>query len=48
MLGMEFVDLKQAFDTVDRRVLCNKLKLYRQITYISKFHRKSIYNNILV
>ena len=28
MLGMVFVDLKKAFDTVDHRVLCTKLKLY--------------------
>ena len=28
MLGMVFVDLKRAFDTIDYRVLCNKLKLY--------------------
>ena len=28
MLGMAFVGLKKAFDTVDHRVLCNKLKLY--------------------
>ena len=28
MLGMVFVDLQMAFDTVDHRVLCNKLKLY--------------------
>ena len=25
---MGFVDLKKAFDRVDHRVLCNKLKLY--------------------
>ena len=28
MLGMVFVDLRNAFDTVDRRILCNKFKLY--------------------
>ena len=28
MLGMVFVDLKKAVDTVDHCVLCNKLKLY--------------------
>ena len=28
MLGMVFVDRKKAFDKVDHRVLCNKLKLY--------------------
>ena len=29
VLGMVFVDLKRAFDTVDHRVLYNDLKLYR-------------------
>ena len=29
MLGMVFVDLKKAFDTVDHRVLCDRLMLYR-------------------
>ena len=28
MLGMIFVDLRKALDTVDHRVLCNKHKLY--------------------
>ena len=28
MLGMVFVDLRNAFDTVDHRILCNKFKLY--------------------
>ena len=28
MLGMVFVDLKKAFDTIDHRVVCNKLTLY--------------------
>ena len=28
MLGIVFVDLKKAFDTVDHRVLCIKLMLY--------------------
>ena len=27
MLGMVLADLKKVFDTVDHRVLCNKLKL---------------------
>ena len=41
MLGMIFVDLKKAFDTVDHRVLCNKLKLigiqHRELSWFKSY-----------
>ena len=41
MLGMVFVDLKKAFDTVDHRVLCIKLELYvvqqRELSWVESY-----------
>ena len=41
MLGMVFVDLKKAFDTVDHRVLCNKLELHgvqqRELSWVESY-----------
>ena len=41
MLGMVFVDLKKAFDTVDHRALCNKLELYgvqqRELSWVESY-----------
>ena len=40
-LGMVFANLKMAFDTVDHRILCNKLKLYgvqqRQLSWFKSY-----------
>ena len=41
MLGMVFANLKMTFDTVDHRILCNKLKLYgfqqRQLSWLRSY-----------